>query len=314
MYKIVAFIPNLFTLGNLFCGCLAIIFAFNWRLDWAAYMVFLAAALDFFDGFLARILKVSGELGKQLDSLADMVSFGVVPGVVIFQWLRYTAGIESLLVENGIGLWGLNRLLETHYYVPWHCYLALSIPVFSCYRLAKFNIDTRQSHGFIGLPTPANALFFCSLFLIGNMWAMDPLTDSALDIPPTHGWQYEKNDEKESNIEISANGLEAQGGSPILYIRNFTLKEQLSALVFFLLIKKYFVIAVVLIFSFLLVSPLPLFALKFKNFTWNDNKIRYIFLTMAVALLIVFQLIAIPFVVLLYILVSIVNNILKITV
>jgi phosphatidylserine synthase len=330
MQKIVSFIPNLFTLGNLFCGCLAIIYAFNWQLDWAAYMVFLAAFLDFFDGFLARLLKVEGELGKQLDSLADMVSFGVVPGIVMFQWLRRIYEIEfvSSAPEN-IGfdfyMFNINSV------IPWYSYVALIIPIFSCYRLAKFNIDTRQSHGFIGLPTPANAIFFCSLMLITSLFPFNPASDSALDIPPiTKTWGIDNAFSSKPNVKLpqayasvklnnqsdltDEEVLEAQGGSPVIYQHYFQNTHWLAVKLTTVLLNKYFILSLIIIFSFLLVSPLPLFALKFKNFGWADNKIRYVFLVLCAVLLIVFQVIAIPFIVILYILTSIVNIVFKLTV
>jgi len=269
MQKIVSFIPNLFTLGNLFCGCLAIIYAFNWQLDWAAYMVFLAAFLDFFDGFFARLLKVDGELGKQLDSLADMVSFGVVPGIVIYQVLSVT----EIAVHDTF------FVLHDFFYIK---YLALIIPIFSCYRLAKFNIDTRQSNGFLGLPTPANAIFFCSIPLIFIL--------NGFYFSGTHnGYTLTK-----TELAIMAEVIFA---SPLI-----------------LLLNVYVLSALCVIFSLLLVSNIPLFALKFKNFGWADNKVRYIFLALCAVLLILFQFIAIPFIVILYILTSIVNNIFKLTV
>lgn len=295
MRKIVAFIPHLFTLGNLFCGCLGIIFAFNWRLDWAAYMVFLAAFLDFFDGFFARLLKVEGDLGKQLDSLADMVSFGVVPGIVVYQLL------VSLFQEN------INAFASP--ITPgWHVtiysgieyvkYVSLLIPVFSCYRLAKFNIDTRQTNGFIGLPTPANAIFFVSIALIVSTIVKENL----LPYNSSDAWNYYYNlPLPNSYTQINDNSIESHISS---FKTNF----------FMIVYNVYTLVGLTVIFSFLLVSPLPLFALKFKNFGWADNKIRYIFLGISAGLLICFQLIAIPFIIVLYILISIVNNIFKITV
>lgn len=137
-------IPNLLTLGNLLAGVIGIITVLNGDYESGAYFVFLAAFLDFFDGFAARLLKVSGELGKQLDSLADLVSFGVLPGFVVFEW---------------------SSSLDTTGWVP---YLSLTIPLFSALRLAKFNLDTRQTDHFIGLPTPANALFFSTLPYLSN--------------------------------------------------------------------------------------------------------------------------------------------------
>ncbi len=143
-------IPNTITLLNLVCGCLAIISTFHKTFELTATLVILAAVLDFFDGFAARLLKVNSEMGKQLDSLADMVTFGVVPGFVMYQLIIFDIGSSSAYIGPNEPIWSL-------------AYIALAIPVFSAYRLAKFNIDTRQSDSFIGLPTPANALFICFL-------------------------------------------------------------------------------------------------------------------------------------------------------
>jgi CDP-diacylglycerol---serine O-phosphatidyltransferase len=132
-------LPNSLTLGNLLCGCIGIVYATQGNLPFAAYLVGLACVFDFLDGFTARSLGVSSPIGKELDSLADMVTFGVLPGFVMVGMLQQ-AGAEG--------------------YVP---YLAFFIPVFSALRLAKFNVDTRQTDEFIGLPTPANALFICFL-------------------------------------------------------------------------------------------------------------------------------------------------------
>jgi CDP-diacylglycerol--serine O-phosphatidyltransferase len=134
-------IPNAVTCLNLFSGCLGIVFAFNGELILASYAILIAAALDFLDGMLARLLKAYSELGKQLDSLADMVSFGVLPSVIIYQLFLISTPIPSL---------------------NWINYSAFIIAVFSGLRLAKFNIDTRQSENFIGLPTPANALLIAA--------------------------------------------------------------------------------------------------------------------------------------------------------
>jgi len=133
------YIPNTITSLNLICGVAGIIQAFQGDLKTAVAFIWLAGVFDFFDGFAARMLKVSSEIGKQLDSLADMVTFGVLPSIVMYQLLiQYT--------DNS--------------YVP---YLAILLAVFSAIRLAKFNIDERQTSGFIGLPTPATALFISSL-------------------------------------------------------------------------------------------------------------------------------------------------------
>ena len=239
-------IPNAITCGNLFCGCLAIASAFNGHLLWSAYLVGIAAVLDFFDGFAARLLKVGGEMGKQLDSLADMVTFGVLPGVVMFKLIAMsiTAG-ESYCSDKNIIAANLHFLK----------YLGFIITIFSCVRLAKFNIDIRQTNSFIGVPTPANTILICSIPLI-NRYQPD-----------------------------------------ILGFHIYSITGNL-----------YFLVGLTILMSYLLVAELPLFALKFKNFGWTDNKIRYSFLIIAVLLLILFQFIAIPFIIFLYIVLSVINN------
>ena len=241
-------IPNAITCGNLFCGCLAIVCAFRGDLVWAAYLVGIAAVLDFFDGFFARLLKVGGELGKQLDSLADMVTFGVVPGIVMYHLL-----LQSLFFHTAAsqGIPDVSAIAVSQPLLP---YIAFLMTVFSAMRLAKFNIDTRQTTSFIGVPTPANSILICSFPLIIKF--------------------HEK-----THMEYNA-----------------------------LLLNPYVLVAITLLMSYLLVAELPLFALKFKNFGWPANKIRYTFLIISVILLILFQFIAIPFIIFLYIVLSISNN------
>lgn len=239
--NIIRHFPNAITCGNLFCGCLAIVSAFNGNLVVSAYLVGIAAVLDFFDGFVARLLKVGGELGKQLDSLADMVTFGVVPGVIMFK-----------LIERGMALPDSAVLAASTPLLP---YFAFFITIFSGLRLAKFNIDTRQTDSFIGVPTPANSILICSLPLILEF----------------HNDGYDK--------------------SPLF------------------LLNPYLLVALTIITSYLLVAELPLFALKFKKFNWGPNRIRYSFLIISMILLILFQFMAIPFIIFLYILFSIISNI-----
>ena len=131
-------IPNILTLSNLFAGCIGLVFAFDGNLAYASYAIWIAAIFDFFDGFSARMLKVSSPIGKELDSLADMVTFGVLPSVILFQM------IESLPIAY-LG------------------YGAFILALFSALRLAKFNVDTRQATTFIGMPTPAAAFFVSGL-------------------------------------------------------------------------------------------------------------------------------------------------------
>jgi CDP-diacylglycerol---serine O-phosphatidyltransferase len=212
-------IPNLLTCCNLLCGCLGVVFVLENRVWPAAYFVWLAGAFDFFDGFAARILKVSSPIGKELDSLADMVSFGLLPSVVMY---------KLLLAANAPGFWP---------------YAAFSIAVFSALRLAIFNIDETQRDSFRGVPTPANALFITALPLLT--------------------------------------------GAVAIHLQNYWILIALTALL-----------------SWLLVSNIELFALKFKDFSWQQNKIRFTFLIVSVLLLVVLQVAAIPAIILLYIALS----------
>ena len=250
-------IPNAITCGNLLCGCLAIVCAFKGDLVWSAYLVGIAAVLDFLDGFVARMLKVHSEIGKQLDSLADMVTFGVVPGVIMFHLFCISIIPDSFHDEATI----FER------YLP---YMAFLITIFSCIRLAKFNIDTRQSDSFIGVPTPANTILIASFPLIIGVpdyttWSLDPSSDALIA------------------------GKISQVGKFIL--------------------NQWFLMGITLLMSYLLIAELPLFALKFKHFKWKGNEIRFIFLALSAALLILFQFTGIPFIIFLYVLLSVINNI-----
>ena len=142
-------IPNFLTCCNLLCGCLGIFLAFHGDIFSAIVLIWAALIFDFLDGFVARLLKVSSPIGKELDSLADMVTFGVLPGFLLLAWMR----------EMDLG--------------PYLPFIAFLVPVFSALRLAKFNIDERQTSEFIGLPTPASTLFISSLYF---------LQDTPLDI------------------------------------------------------------------------------------------------------------------------------------
>ncbi|MDH3710392.1 MAG: CDP-diacylglycerol--serine O-phosphatidyltransferase [Cyclobacteriaceae bacterium] len=217
-------LPNLITLGNLFCGCLGIVWAFAGELHLAVYMIWLAAILDFGDGLVARLAGVSSDLGKQLDSLADVVSFGLLPSVILYQLI-------SQYLPNT--LWP---------------YIAFLVVLFSALRLAIFNLDEEQTSEFKGMPTPANALLISSF-------------------PTIFG----------QNSEILRLGLE----SPVFWV----------------------VLTVLL--AYLLVSKIRLFGLKFKNFGWRDNQFRYIFLLISMLALVIWQITAIPIVVLVYLLLSI---------
>lgn len=227
------YIPNALTLLNLLCGSIAVIFVVNDNFVTASLFVFLGIFFDFFDGFAARKLNVQSELGVQLDSLADMVTSGLVPGLIVYKLLE----LSDLSWDN------LNLL-------P---FLGLAITLASAYRLAKFNIDEDQQTYFKGLPTPANTLLIISLPLI----------------------------------------LEFQNSDAINAI----------------ILNKWFLLAVTLLSCWLLNSSIKLFALKFKSFGFKENAIRYIFILLSAVLIIVLHFAAIPIIILLYIIMSVSDNI-----
>jgi CDP-diacylglycerol---serine O-phosphatidyltransferase len=237
-------IPNIMTLANLLCGCLGIVFVFEGNLLWASYLIFIAGILDFLDGFVARLLNQHSEIGKQLDSLADMVTFGALPSFILAKLIQLSTTQETILSD----LVPSNLLSQTH--LPLLTYIAFILALFSCLRLAKFNIDTRQSDSFIGVPTPANAFVVAAFPLI-------------LEFNP----EYK-----------------------------------------FLILNSTFLIAYTLVMSYLLISEIPLFALKFKNFSWATNQIKYIFLIISLILLVVLQFVAIPLIIFLYIILSVISN------
>ncbi len=149
-------IPNIITLLNLFSGCIAVYFACVNQLALAALFTALGIFFDFFDGFFARLFNANSELGLQLDSLADMVTSGVVPGVFMFQMLLQSKAINDAMPIEVVG-WDA---------IEWVPFLGFLVTLASCYRLANFNIDTRQTSSFIGLPTPANTLLIISIGLV----------------------------------------------------------------------------------------------------------------------------------------------------
>ena len=257
-------IPNLITACNMLCGVFAIILAFAGRIDIAPYFIFLAAVLDFFDGFVARMLKQQGELGKQLDSLADIISFGLAPGLIMFMLILFQQhGINPLFESTA----QLNLFVDSNLYalinLQWDNklpFLALIIPFFSLFRLAKFNIDTRQSESFIGLPTPANTIFFMAFPLLLSQYG------------GTSGWEHDL----------------------IMW-----------------LIQPIVLIPIIVVMSLLLVSELPLFALKFKHFKWKGNATRYIFLISCGILISTLLIWSISIIVLLYLLLSFIQHILR---
>ena len=228
-------IPNAITSANLICGCLALMQIAEGNLVNASIFVLLGAFFDFFDGMAARLLKVKSEIGAQLDSLADLVTFGVAPSFIAF------------------------KLIERQTAEPSLAYLALLLAVFSALRLAKFNVDDRQTEQFIGLPTPSNALFWVSIPLIN--------------------WQAE-----------SLTSLVAVDGIVAIFQDDF------------------FLVAAVLTLSYALVAEVPLLSLKFKNLAWKENKSRFTLLGIALLLIALFYFVAIPIILLLYLLISIIEN------
>ena len=243
-------IPNALTLLNLLCGSIAVILAINSNFVTAVLFVFLGVFFDFFDGFAARKLKVQSELGLQLDSLADMVTSGLFPGIIIYKLLILT--IDSKLMPDTS--WSSNSS-GIDFNLPILPLLGLLVTLASAYRLAKFNIDEDQQTYFKGLPTPANTLLIVSLPLI---------------------------------IEFQNN-------------------EMINAII----LNKWFLIGLTCLSCYLLNSSIKLFALKFKNFSFKDNAIRYIFIILCIVLLIVLQFVAIPIIILLYIFMSILDNLIS---
>lgn len=169
-------IANIFTAGNLISGIISIILALQGYIDVASYVIIIGAIFDFLDGFIARILRTSGDLGKQLDSLADIVTFGVAPGILMMVVLATVLSSASIsldfpeYVQAGYSEW-MDSLLKkqsygSHSYSKFIPFVALLIPFFSLFRLAKFNLDTRQSESFIGVPVPANTFFFLTFPLV----------------------------------------------------------------------------------------------------------------------------------------------------
>ena len=221
-------IPNLLTCCNLFCGCAGIVAVYHSDLILASWMILLAVVFDFLDGFVARLLNSTSPIGKELDSLADVVTFGVLPACIISYYL--TIAVPTL---DDI----------------WKTYLAFVLTIFSALRLAKFNIDTRQAESFIGLPTPANALVVASFPLI-----------------------LQKNPSFE-HIIINQTNL-------LIYIG---------------------------LFSYLLISEIPLFALKFKNFAVKNNEVRYLFISISIVLALTLKFISIPIIILFYFILSVIQ-------
>ena len=229
------FLPNLITLGNLFLGCIGIYLTFNDQAPLGGLFLFGAALLDFLDGFVARWLNAASPIGKQLDSLADVVSFGVLPGAIFFQMLAIATNANIHALEsNNIFVWS-----------------GFLLPVFSAWRLARFNLDTNSAEEFSGLPTPAMGMFVASLPLIYyfNPYGMNTLT-----------------------------------------------------------VNPWILFPMLVVLCWIMVSKLPLMALKFKTLGWTGNEVRYVFLFISLVLIIGLRYAAVPPVIILYVLFSLFNK------
>lgn len=239
-------IPNIITSLNILSGSVAVLFAVSGDLINAAIFVFLGIFFDFFDGLAARLLNAQSEVGLQLDSLADVITSGLVPGIAMYQLLNlsYFGSMQDLTHSSSSG-WNVSF----GNYIP---LIGLLIVIASAYRLAKFNVDTRQTSGFIGLPTPANALLILSLPLI--------------------------------------------------------LEFQYSHFLESIILNKWFLIGLTILSCILLNAEIRLFGLKFKTWDFKSNAVRYIFLILSAGLLIGLKFLAIPIIILLYIVLSLFNH------
>ncbi len=229
-------IPNFITLLNLISGSVAVIMALSGELICASWFIILAAAFDFFDGFSARLLHSRSDIGAQLDSLADVISFGLAPAVIMYLLILRSGGFPHLSA-------GRTEV------VP---FVALLIVAGSAYRLAKFNTDPGQAVEFKGLPTPSTGLFVAALPLVLRQYG------------------------------------ESQGISG--FIGNF-----------------YTLLAIVIFLSWLMISHIPMISLKIKSLKWHENTSRFILIGSAILLFIIFRFSAIPMIILLYIIISIVS-------
>lgn len=227
---IIRHIPNTITCLNLVCGCFSIIASLNGNLTFAAVWIVVSAIFDFCDGLSARILKVTSVIGKELDSLSDVVSFGVAPTMIVYRWLSECYLQMPPSMQGSV--------------VPYLKYAVFLVPALSAVRLARFNTDTRQNENFIGLPTPANALFL---------------------------------------------GFIPASSDYVSILHNYW-------------VVLFFAVA----FALLLVSPINMLSMKFKDFRPTGmNVARYIILFVGIALFLMFRLGSFPLIIFGYLLVSV---------
>ena len=226
-------IPNMITCCNLISGCIATYYAFQSHYDMALLFIVIGAVFDFFDGMSARLLHVSSPIGKELDSLADDITFGFAPSAIVFSFL-----------------------CSFHIHLPFIPYLAFIIAAFSALRLAKFNLDERQSLGFIGLPTPANALFWGAL-----IWKLDFQT----------------------------------------WFESYAIPD------FWL----YIILVLIPISCYLLVSEIPMFALKFKTWGWKGNEVKYLFILSCIPILCLLGIFGLAVIIGWYVVLSVITSLRK---
>jgi len=244
--KLVSYIPNTITSLNLISGIFAIFFAIEGKIDIAALFILAASVFDFLDGMSARLLKSYSEIGAQMDSLSDLVSFGIAPSAILFGIYRMSYfGIPGIDITS--------QLTNINFLQYIFLISVIIVPVAGAFRLAKFNTDDSQSESFKGLPIPANAIFFASLAII--------LT-------------YGKNE--------FINGI---------------------------ITNTYFLFVMTLLFSWLMVSNIPMFSLKIKSLKWEGNQTRISFLVLCIVLFIILKLYSLPLMIISYLLISIYNDI-----
>lgn len=231
-------LPNAVTLINMFLGAVALVLAIGSQPEIAAILIGICAVLDFADGMLARLLNARSELGQQLDSLADLISFGMAPSGIMYHYLQQA--VQSINPP------ALQNVLP---------FAAFFLAVFAGLRLAIFNIDTRQTNAFIGLPTPANAAFFASLPFVLVFANHQGFIFRAVKVI-TQSWPW--------------------------------------------------LLILIALFSFLMVSPIPMFSLKIKNFHWKENRVRYLFIGLVLISLLIFGLQALALIVIFYLILSLV--------
>lgn len=252
-------IPDILTTANLSCGVASILLASQGQLTLACWLVFAGAAFDVLDGLAARALGGGSELGKQLDSLADMVTFGVAPGMLI--WFTFEVNQTMFwILPLPVEIDGSSISLEVRKWMMVSAVLSISIA--SAWRLAKFNTDTRQSSGFLGLPTPANGLFWTSLCLTAVAYA--------------HPFLF----------AFNGRGLRT-------LVQFFCTAMQYYPVI---------ILLGALLLGGLMLSELPLPGLKFKHMRWRENEVIYLLLGIGLVLVLLYGILAVPLILLLYLL------------